>query len=645
MFQFSQIASAVAPAYTYDPSQPVTLQGLERNDGDGANSAGTPKDPGNGIATIYMTQKQAGQTVNQIGGIQTKPKGEVCTWPSWGSHPINCSLLLVLDFSGALLSTAATLFAWVIDVNNLKGVINGEVIYPAWQLVRDFLNVGFIMLLLYAAFSIIFQVGGKFGEKKIILTIILMALLVNFSFPITRFIIDISNSLMYTLLQNLGFNGSTPDKAIGIITDNSGIKAIMTPGADAPTTYILMAIVFVFILAITLLSFGVLLVVRMIALAILIIFSPVAFVGSIFGKGGQWWTYLFDYAFFGPIMVFMLSLAVQISAIQSDQIQASFKKLAKDQSADPNIIGSMAYFAIPIVILWIGMSVSKKMSGEGGKLALDWSKKGAGYAWSAAKYGAGSTGIPGGFKKAADYYGKKGAPGFLGKIPGLRGSEATENTEAGIAGFLTKGTKGYSKAQENIKRKRIAARQKEFEDERLSATEAEGKMQSRDEIEKKAAALYLSKKDKIDSSTRYELAMKALAGDDELQKELTGKTKKDNNVKFIIDYDVNVKRLSKKDAYENNLGNLSPENLAKQKGLHDDIKTDADLKSFITKSIKSIPASHQEFFSELTTKQQQAYRAEGLEPSIPTSAQQNNQQVGQSNRYVNKNRRRPQPRP
>ena len=85
-------------------------------------------------------------------------------------------------------------------------------------------------------------------------------------------------------------------------------KAILPDGyAKYSIPYLLAAIVFVFVLGVTLTVLGFLMMIRLIALAILIMSAPVGFVGSVFpGIGGlssKWWNNLYNYAFFGPIRI------------------------------------------------------------------------------------------------------------------------------------------------------------------------------------------------------------------------------------------------------------------------------------------------------------------------------------------------------
>ncbi|MFA7208661.1 MAG: hypothetical protein WC120_00090 [Parcubacteria group bacterium] len=293
------------------------------------------------------------------------PADDIC--PGITSLPgmtwIACVFLIILKFAGWILSVAVSLFAWVVDAEKLRAVLVHPAIFESWKVVRDFLNIGFILVLLFSAFSTIFQVD-KYNYKKILLWLVIMALLVNFSYPITRFIIDASNVLMYTILNN-SFGAYTSDpqqiltKAMGGFDELQTI--ITASGAKTSLTQLLASIVFVFILALTILSMATLFVIRTIALAILIIFSPIAFIGSIIGKGGQWWDYLFKYALFGPIMVFMLAISISImKAMGSVPINGG---------SEP-IITSMSRFIIPIVVLWIGMGVAQKMGIEGASMAL-----------------------------------------------------------------------------------------------------------------------------------------------------------------------------------------------------------------------------------------------------------------------------------
>ncbi len=282
--------------------------------------------------------------------------------------------------AGILLPAANTLFVWAVKVDNFRAVVGSPAIYTSWKIVRDFLNIAFILVILFSAFATIFQVE-KYSYKKILLNLVLMALLVNFSFPIARFIIDLSNVLMYTLMNMLFEGGQAgAGKALAMIADKAGISSIMDPKGSVASSVaaMLAAIIFGFILAITMVAIGIMFVIRIVALAILIIFSPVAFVASIIpataSYASDWWNQLFKYAFFGPIMIFMIYIAV--TTMQSfASVQTGFSVIAGSESMAPNLIGNIAYLAIPIVILWIGMGTAQKMSIAGAGAVMGGAQK------------------------------------------------------------------------------------------------------------------------------------------------------------------------------------------------------------------------------------------------------------------------------
>jgi hypothetical protein len=287
-------------------------------------------------------------------------------------------LQAVLQFCSLLLSMAETIFKWIVNADNMKAVMDNDIVYGTWRTVRDVFNVAFIMVLLFSAFATIFQAPSNFNYKKILLNLVIMALLVNFSYPIARFIIDASNMMMFGFLKNLGGTNSFMK-----IIEDSHISGIFT-ATKPDLLYLLSAIVFTFIFAVTLLVIAVLLVIRTIALTIYIIFSPIAFIGpivpgtAIASAGSDWWKEFMKYCFSGPTMIFMLYIASRMfSAISSQQIQMGTIALTQVPGADvtpalSNLIRDASFFSLPIVILWLGIIQAQKsgIAGAGAVVAM-----------------------------------------------------------------------------------------------------------------------------------------------------------------------------------------------------------------------------------------------------------------------------------
>lgn len=182
------------------------------------------------------------------------------------SNPLDSILLAILTFMSGLAKIAAVLFGVVVTPSLFNRIFieNGELLYSIWTFIRDFLNIFFILILLFSAFATVFQVS-KYHIQKILLWVVLMALLVNFSWPLTRIIIDFSNVTMYFLVDEMlgDFDviGNNTTAKIGAL---SGLGDILVPEdfskavgeANLETSYLLLAIVVVFIFAMTLLAYA-----------------------------------------------------------------------------------------------------------------------------------------------------------------------------------------------------------------------------------------------------------------------------------------------------------------------------------------------------------------------------------------------------
>ena len=380
----------------------------------------TPNTNINGVVT-FNGQSNASTQVTANGDVVSPPSAgyqqsssDICTWGDWfSSNFFNCILITILRFMAMLLTAAVTLFALVIDTSVFDAIVRNPVIYQMWAFVRDILNVAFILALLFSAFCTIFQVD-KYSYRAILKTLIIMALLVNFSFPIARFIIDFANVIMYFFVQALGISKS------GIwanFAQNDAVANIVASKPDAGAAYLIAAIIFIFVLAVTIFMVSILLLIRVVALAILIIFSSVAFVGSIVpflsSQASKWWDALFKYSFFGPIMIFMVYVALEMMG-KITTLQQKFNTVAAQNISDgSSVIGSIAFFMIPVVLLWAGMNFAQSMSIAGASAVVGRGRKFMGSVgrWTYRAPGRGA----GGFQRRAGSLERQDRDGISGK--------------------------------------------------------------------------------------------------------------------------------------------------------------------------------------------------------------------------------------
>lgn len=199
-----------------------------------------------------------------------------------------------------------------------------------------------------------------------------MALLVNFSYPITLFVIDFSNSLMDFLLT-----AAFPDDGISksaVISHISKFGEVTRDfyddksffGNGDVTSNLIVSIVFTFIYFLTIAALALNLLIRMIAFSVLLILSPAGFVFVFFpstsSMASSWWDSLFKYAMTGPILVFFIMLA---NLLFGTDLVAS----------DPTSNTAIPISIICIVFLWMGLTISQKYGGEASGVAMGIAKK------------------------------------------------------------------------------------------------------------------------------------------------------------------------------------------------------------------------------------------------------------------------------
>ncbi|MFZ2153969.1 MAG: type IV secretion system protein [Candidatus Moraniibacteriota bacterium] len=429
------------------------------------------------------------------------------------ANAVLLAITKLLRMSGALVDMMLTQ-----EYFNALVVTDGENIYKAWVIVRDFLNMFFMLLLLFSAFATVFQVE-KYHLRKMIIMLIVMALLVNFSYPITLFVIDFSNSAMYFLVDNaFNVDSASPSAQISRFTRFADAVYSATTLEGSEFEAILLNIIFAFIAFITLFAVGLNLLIRMIFFVILLIFSPVGFTFAFFpdtkSMANDWWSTLFKYAFMGPIMVFFLFFAVMIFDVDNLEAVSGFSE-------------GIIRFLIPVAFLWIGLLVSSKFGGSGSNMAMGMAKKvgnniknyGQKAAWGAA-------GIVGkGIDAGTGHRISGGVGGLKSKWNsfGENYKSASERRKTEAADFL-----GVDGANEKLVRENM----KRMKDEGVSDAELI-RLQGGTRAERMATALFRAENNRFDNDpataqTQYNAAMNAVRGHQVYENQFLGGARKTN---------------------------------------------------------------------------------------------------------------------
>jgi len=454
---------------------------------------------------------------------------------------VNEILSAIIKLIGLGIGAAATLLGWVIDVDNYK-LLKSSAIENSWKVIRDILNLAFILVLLFSAFATIFQIE-KYHLKKILLTLVIMALLINFSLPISRFVIDAANIPMYYIATIIFGGGSgSISSAIG---ESSTIGSMFQPMLDtsqgSPMEY-LAAIIFSFIFLITLFALAFMFLIRLVVLIILCIFSPLGFAAAILPStqnyANDYWHTLFKNAFFGPIMLLMLAISIYIlKAFQTDRLLA----LAQTNSINPdnaNTLALWAFYFVPVVMLWGGMIWAQKLGAVGASVVMNkadsFARKPFDKTWGW---------TVGGGKAIVGGTGALAGAG-ISRIPYLRGLQAFP--AAAKKAWYTNSAEREKKRREDYNEiaaarlpgSRDTARnaQRRIEDRRVSEQIAEDKkigtsrstLESRinpaaiarNPVQAKAAALLLAEKKDLRNPDQLMNALQAMNGDSDRMKNI-----------------------------------------------------------------------------------------------------------------------------
>ncbi len=282
---------------------------------------------------------------------------------------------------GLLGVAGSVLFVYVMDARVVSQILAAPIVDVTWLVVRDFFNLTFILILLFSAFATIFHIE-RFHLRNVLLRLIIMALLINFSLPIVKAVIDIANFIMYFFTSLLFPQTGTGYEAVEIFGRSINIMDIFVPqfeersraAESGITTYLIFAAIASFFYGISLITIAGLLVVRLIALVILMVLSPVGFVGTILpstqGMASRYWQSLFKYAFMGPILVFTLFFATTFMAYNHDLAFSRDSDIrivipadtATNDARQTSNMANIAFLMVPIIIMWAGIIASNIVS-------------------------------------------------------------------------------------------------------------------------------------------------------------------------------------------------------------------------------------------------------------------------------------------
>lgn len=368
--------------------------------GIGANPFGEPgaQISGSTVATDPNAQ------INQPPASAKAPESLDCGWTDGGLCILASFSLFIMKLASYILWLSGTLLNLVIDktIIQMATSVNGMTgIDITWRVIRDVVNISFIFILVYEGIMIILSRSNPSNALKMVGGIILTAVLINFSVFFTKVVIDASNVATIGFYKSIEEAGKNQAAKISETTTVSGgisgafinslkLTSLFNPdtitslGTGNNNAYQNIAIVglggtlLFLVLAFVFFAISAMFVIRYITFIVLLMFSPLGFIGWGLPKmqsiQTKWWDALTGQAVFAPLYMFMTWVVLTlISSAGFFQVaaDANYGKMfigAKGAPPDASSISLVINFAIIIGLAIFSLTTAKEYASKGSTL-------------------------------------------------------------------------------------------------------------------------------------------------------------------------------------------------------------------------------------------------------------------------------------
>ncbi|MFO0718590.1 MAG: hypothetical protein U0522_00990 [Candidatus Paceibacterota bacterium] len=357
--------------------------------------------------------------------------------------PIIIQLTLVLQIIASLfLGLAGFMFSAVINhsVVGMQSLVNKMVfIDTAWATFRDLANIFFIFILLYVAIGTILNLNG-INTKKMLVSVVITAIFLNFSLFFTKIAIDASNLLAINIHKSIvGDSWNIGSLLIG----QTGMQTFYTlfrPGVILnPTQTIITQLgssIFMFIAAFVIFSVALFFIIRFVVLVFLMILSPLAFAAMALPKdeySKKWKETLISQCIFAPLCMALLWITVNVSGELTKQTQSSEASFVDLLNPDLNPATNPGHNLEQAMIMLFNYIVLISMLIFSLVISKSFASKGAGQMMKMAEWAQGKAGRAMVRGTGVAYLDRKFADSKFGK--GVIGRNIRSMTTGAITGF------------------------------------------------------------------------------------------------------------------------------------------------------------------------------------------------------------------
>ncbi len=551
-------------------------------------------------------------TQQQTGSIDGKEDSASCinplNWPTCFMSAIAATLLqfaaLFTTVTGYLLN--GVIYHTVVKVSDNYG--NLTAILTTWQALRDIANMCFIFVLLYAAIQTI--LGEKGSSRQLIVNVIVVAALLNFSLFFTRVVIDMGNALALTFYDainpGVAANGFDLGQA-GI--SNAFMKHLNlsslynisnTVGGSGIIMTGLMGTIMLLVASFCFLAVSILFIIRYIVLILVMIFSPIAMIAYVLPSGTgvgayqkQWMDALLGQTFFAPIYFLLTWVSLRVmggfmsvltDSTKAGDFEGTLSGIGVSQTLQSGAFMMFINFAVVIALLITSLILAAKWADQGGVGMSKWAKEKAGSLTfgMTQRFGRTSFGRIGSMladtKALKDAEAKGGVRGMAARLAlaggrkaagatfDIRGTSLGTKLGAGLAGksFFDKTTNDVKKREERAKNLDTSISSSEVDEEMEKQGYGKawraGRSATEIEFERRRIQNQLTAQNKTENLRRQQEFMNTLSGSQGILGSQIGKgADREAALKLRQTKGALLQNLAKQEALEKKVGSATTE--------------------------------------------------------------------------------------
>ena len=295
---------------------------------------------------------------------------------------ITLLLQIVLLVTNLFVSIAGVILWWVLSPYFMSlPYTHGGIVDVGWPIVRDFINMFFIIALVIIGLATALRIK-EYQVQKTLPILIIIAILINFTPVICGLIVDASNIIMNFFLEEL-----TGLRIMVTVFSTQGsllVEMFSHPFdiryASAALGKTIGLIAFGGIATFVFLLYSVLFIMRYIMIWVLVIVSPIAFFSRIFPatKRGEyafksilswdeWWKQFIEWSLIGITAGFFLYLGEQLMVMAPDFIPGVYPEGVGGMLATPIIdfMNNLLPYGVVLAFLLLGFFVATSTSAMG----------------------------------------------------------------------------------------------------------------------------------------------------------------------------------------------------------------------------------------------------------------------------------------